>query len=186
MEAKYVLLALARKYKNDWEKIYNALQAKEDINDLDFLEIDNEQAITILDEEYPSVLKSMFKPPFVIYYNGDLSAISETHLVFLLGDNIFDFDTKDIVSIENEKVNVGGKLTLWTNDNYKLATALVKNIAITRPCLSDDLLAISNSFTANVNVYVKPTAYPSDNNKLIKDGAFLIDRKEDIYDTTAV
>lgn len=41
--------------------------------------------LTILDEEYPSYLKKMNRPPYVLFYYGDISLIDEEHLKTNLG-----------------------------------------------------------------------------------------------------
>ncbi|QGS51752.1 DNA-processing protein DprA [Spiroplasma tabanidicola] len=75
-----ILLYFSLKYNGNWDKIYNALEKKEKILhsqleetcqkiDCDFL--------TILSPLYPNFLKSAHKPPFVIFYKGNIELLSK-------------------------------------------------------------------------------------------------------------
>ena len=80
MNSREILLSLAIKYKGDWNAIYNAIETgkQKGYEDLEiFKEAVNSKFITILDEEYPESLKNMPKPPFVLFYHGDISLISD-------------------------------------------------------------------------------------------------------------
>lgn len=69
LSAREVLLYLTLKYGNDWDKIYKALRNKEDINYEEAIRVCDEcpnEYITILDKEYPEILKRTYKPPFVL------------------------------------------------------------------------------------------------------------------------
>ena len=80
MESRENLLYLALKYKGDWNAIY------EDVSN--HIEIDEEEAkklnstltsnyITIIDEAYPESLRDAYKPPFVLFYYGDISLLDD-------------------------------------------------------------------------------------------------------------
>ena len=69
LNARDILLYLTLKHTNNWDKIYKALQTKEDIDYEDAERVCDEycgEFITILDEEYPDILKRTYKPPFVL------------------------------------------------------------------------------------------------------------------------
>ncbi len=78
-----ILIHFAIKYKGDWDAIYKALEDKEKVTlkQLHYLEgLINKQllkAITILDLDYPKQLKKAYKPPFVIFYEGDKKLLQE-------------------------------------------------------------------------------------------------------------
>ena len=80
MKPRENLLYLALKYKGDWDLIYKHLS-----NHLEFDEKEAEKVIkdvnsnylTILDEDYPAILKETYKPPFVLFYHGDLSLLDD-------------------------------------------------------------------------------------------------------------
>ena len=69
LSARDILLYLTLKYGNDWDKIYASIQNREDIDYEDAEKVLDEypgECITILDEEYPAILKQCYKPPFVL------------------------------------------------------------------------------------------------------------------------
>lgn len=76
-ERRYTMLALSLLYQGDWEKIYQGVHFR----DIDAVERGlplipsvKSKYVTILDEEYPAHLRDhCHKPPFVLYYYGDLS-----------------------------------------------------------------------------------------------------------------
>lgn len=69
LDAREILLYLTLKYENNWDKIYEILKSKSDI-DMDEAErvVDEYcgEFVTILDKEYPDLLKHTYKPPFVL------------------------------------------------------------------------------------------------------------------------
>lgn len=77
-----ILVYFALKYQGDWDAIYSAINKKEkvDSNELEKLvsECDCEY-ITLLDSRYPLRLKSIYKPPFVLFYKGDANLLSSDH-----------------------------------------------------------------------------------------------------------
>lgn len=87
-----ILLYFSLKYKGDWDKIYKALEKKEKISISEIQQLDKRikkdkiQFFTILDESYPESFKGVYKPPFVIFYKGNKSLISNKDIYFLTGD----------------------------------------------------------------------------------------------------
>lgn len=80
LDSKKLLLCLSYKYKGDWENIYKAIKIKEYIKEEEVekaVNITKANYITILEEEYPEHLRQCPKPPFVLYYYGDISLISD-------------------------------------------------------------------------------------------------------------
>ncbi len=82
MTQREILLYLSLKYSGNWDEIYNNIKTNQ--NEYDPEEVENYTKkyngnfITILDEGiYPESLKNMTKPPFVLYYIGDISLISD-------------------------------------------------------------------------------------------------------------
>ena len=83
MQAREILISLAIKFGGDWNLIYQSLKLKKDYEDeeevLESYRNLQCQAITIMDEEYPEQLKRVKKPPFVLFYKGDISLIKNTN-----------------------------------------------------------------------------------------------------------
>jgi len=76
-----VVIYFAVKYAGDWAKIYEAMQKRES-----FLEEDVVSAVaslrckvvTIIDDAYPTGLKKIYKPPFALFYYGNLDLAYDT------------------------------------------------------------------------------------------------------------
>ncbi len=82
MEAREVLIYLSTIYKGDWNKIFEAIFTKKPIDEKEIKEVIKNQkskAVTCLDDDYPQQLKPIQKPPFVLFYHGDLSIIKDKH-----------------------------------------------------------------------------------------------------------
>ena len=65
-----ILLFFSIKYEGDFYRIMNALEKKEkvDMNELELLIKKNkDNYVTILDPNYPQMLKHLNNPPFVIF-----------------------------------------------------------------------------------------------------------------------
>ncbi|MCF0117799.1 MAG: DNA-protecting protein DprA [Bacilli bacterium] len=81
------LLYMSIKYNGDWDKIFHAMQEKEKV---DFDQFEKYKAdlkckyITILDEDYPDILKQINKPPFVLFYYGDINLL-KTRKICVVG-----------------------------------------------------------------------------------------------------
>lgn len=70
--AREMLLCIAIKCKGDWNKIYKTLQDKSyDTYDNDelinIIEYYDGEYITIIDDDYPQILKQSYHPPFVLF-----------------------------------------------------------------------------------------------------------------------
>ena len=80
MDSRDYLIALAIKYQGNWKQILKALENKEYPEGIDvskYLSQTKCKVITILDSEYPSYLRSLIHPPFVLFYYGDISLIQD-------------------------------------------------------------------------------------------------------------
>ncbi|MBH8622363.1 DNA-processing protein DprA [Spiroplasma sp. hyd1] len=76
---RWVLLFFALKYEGDWLKIYQALKTKEKIAYEDLIDIETKitcQYVTIIDQDYPKALCNIYRPPFVLFYDGDLTIVN--------------------------------------------------------------------------------------------------------------
>lgn len=76
LNGRQILIALAIKYDGDWDKMYSAISSKEILELEDCykkFEQSTCKATTILDKDYPQILKHIFMPPFVLFYYGDIT-----------------------------------------------------------------------------------------------------------------
>ncbi len=89
MKVTNLLLGIAYYYDGNWDKIYEAVHTnnnplpRSNINDEI---IENLKAFTILEEDkYPCRLKNVDKPPFAIFYKGDISLLKRDHILAVVG-----------------------------------------------------------------------------------------------------
>ena len=77
-----ILVYFAIKYNGDWDQIYAAINRKEkvDVSEMEKI-VDRCECnyITILDSNYPIRLKSIYKPPFVLFYKGDITLLDNAY-----------------------------------------------------------------------------------------------------------
>lgn len=86
IKGRELLICLAIKYDGDWEKMYEAIKNKERLDEDEVsksLEKVNSDVVTILDDNYPKAFKALYKPPFTIFYHGDLELIENNNLLTL-------------------------------------------------------------------------------------------------------
>jgi DNA processing protein len=75
VKGRDIIIYLALKYQGDWNAIYQAIKEKELVDETivrDMLQSLKSSVVTIIDEQYPESLKKIYKPPFVLFYYGDL------------------------------------------------------------------------------------------------------------------
>ena len=72
VKAKELLVAVAAKNKGDWNKTIKFIRAKEKPTGEEIEKFSPlaDQAITILDENYPETWKNSYMPPIVLFYKG--------------------------------------------------------------------------------------------------------------------
>ena len=78
ISAKQILIAHAVYFGGDWDKLINAIRTRQYIPEEDVIKVTNSlkcNAITMLDKEYPEYLRQVYKPPIVLFYEGDISLI---------------------------------------------------------------------------------------------------------------
>lgn len=81
-----ILLFFSWKYEGDWYKIFEAIDKKEKVDYKELARIKEnlkDNYVTIIDKDYPIGLRNVFNPPFVLYYQGDLSLINKKVLAFV-------------------------------------------------------------------------------------------------------
>lgn len=75
-----ILLYLSIKYNGQFDKIYKAIEEKEQLDEKMLEEWKKRMKCsftTIVSEDYPKSLKTIACPPFVLFYYGDLSLVNE-------------------------------------------------------------------------------------------------------------
>ncbi len=136
-EMKKVILHFTLKYKGNWEKVYDAIKAREDVTleqVADLKDKYNENYISIIDDDYPNNFKSIYMPPLTLFHLGNQSLLhDDDNIISLWGDTSYQqFVTAEldknkvyamIYSAEQQAnvetiLDLGYKLILITN-NYK-------------------------------------------------------------------
>lgn len=147
-----IIKYFSNKYNGDFKQIRNAIMEKEKITISDVeesVEALNCNTVTVLETTYPYQFKDLLKPPFVIYYYGDLSLINGNTFE-IYSDTKYDKNIKYIVSriVKNYVVVVIGKS--------------VMEAEIIKECMKNDRPFIyindSNSFYEldnNIQEYIK-------------------------------
>ena len=78
--AREVLLAMSYLYSGDWQKIYEAISLRLMPSDEEIEQAKTHTKcnyITLADPDYPEYIKQIYRPPFVIYYYGDISLLTK-------------------------------------------------------------------------------------------------------------
>lgn len=98
ISAREVLLTLSYSKKGDWDKIYAHIKDKipldENLKNEAFKNT-HSNYVTIVDENYPNCLKQIHKPPFVLYYYGNLSLLKSHCRLTAIGSrepNLYQID----------------------------------------------------------------------------------------------
>jgi DNA processing protein len=85
---RQVLIYFSIKYGGDWEKIKNAIAAKEALEEnqaLGLLKDLDSNTLTMIDSNYPIGLKESYRPPFVLFYQGNISLLESPHKLGVIG-----------------------------------------------------------------------------------------------------
>lgn len=77
MTGKEKLIYLSIQYNGDYQKIVDHIIKRLDVDENATLPKLTCKALTILDEEYPEVIKHHVHPPIVLFYYGDISLIKD-------------------------------------------------------------------------------------------------------------
>lgn len=116
-----ILIYFSIKYKGDFQKIFSALKNHEEINDEDLTNLKNKidsreiEAITLLDDEYPNEFKRLFKPPFVLFYKGNIKLLKNEFKINLTGDK----NNRDVEAYLNQSLPEVFKRYTWVTNLYK-------------------------------------------------------------------
>ncbi len=93
-EMKKVILHFALKYKGNWEKVYDAIKAKEDVTIEQVTSLKdkyNDNLMTIIDEDYPNNFKSIYMPPLTIFFLGNKELMhNDDNIVSLWGETTYE------------------------------------------------------------------------------------------------
>lgn len=170
---RLVIIYFSIKYKGYFHDIYKAIESKEyiPIEELEKIKKaidDNElQAITIIDDEYPESLKTLFNPPFVLYYKGNKDLLKKESLI-LTGDfsneqiNKFINDAQEEISksytlISNYSKGLDEQIVNWFIEKRKNIILISPN-GLDNPYFANDIF---KNKKINSNNYLIISEYPN-------------------------
>ena len=116
------LIGLVVKYKGDWNKIVKAVKDREalDMDEYDRLlwgysAAERSNILTLLNDKYPSCLRNIYKPPFVLFYKGDINLLSDRYVrVTVLTDN--NAPAELLAKAVKDITDLPGRVVVVTND----------------------------------------------------------------------
>ena len=113
-----ILTYLAIIHEGNWDEIYKTIREKKVVLDEEIVQKEVKKlkckSVTIMDGEYPEYLKEVCKPPFVLFYYGDISLLKDRdkHISVIGARECSEYGvnaTKKIVKdLANEYVIVSG------------------------------------------------------------------------------
>ena len=91
------LIRLAIKYSGDYFKIEKAIKNNEAISK----NIPLQQAITVIDNDYPKSLLMLKKPPFVLFYKGNKELLKNERVAVIGSRKISEYGCKATIEVVN-------------------------------------------------------------------------------------
>lgn len=184
MKARNIIYTLMET-SNSWEEVFEKIKSREHFFEKEM--IPPQEFICLLDETYIGNLKHIRKPPFG-YLKLVSSEISDCSKVLLLGKNSLNIENYltvekgTLFEVKHTQKKPIAK-EMQKGDAYKIALTLCDKVALCETEKSDEKkckMIISYALMEGKDIFAKPTTGKSFNNSLIKQGAFLIDEKEDL------
>lgn len=83
-----ILLYFSVKYEGNWEKIKDALARKEIVSEEEGKQVVNQikcNTLTFIDSDYPNCIKQAYRPPFVLYYEGNIDLLNSRKKLGVIG-----------------------------------------------------------------------------------------------------
>ena len=134
------LIFLAIKHQGNWDEIYRAVKERECPPEEEVEAMVASltcKVVTILDPEYPQRLRNFYKAPFVLFYEGDLSLISDMDncVAYVGSRNATPYGNKMATEIcsklaENGKTIIGGLARGIGTSALKAALPYGKAVAV--------------------------------------------------------
>ena len=85
ISARNILIFLNKKNSGDWNKMYHDIQNRENYPDDNVDITQYHHVTTLVDPDYPTKLKQSFKPPFCLFWEGDLSLLNKDNIMVICG-----------------------------------------------------------------------------------------------------
>ncbi len=135
--AAETILALNNHYAGDWSKVCEAIAQHEDVNE-DWLSSSKSSFITILDADYPILLKESTHPPLVVYYKGDIKLLSSESFARMAVYCKRDPEEKLLLAFKRDVQELPQKVIIVTSDariaEYALTGPNQHKVIFVKPC----------------------------------------------------
>lgn len=197
-----ILLYLALKFKGDWEKIFSFLERKENIitSEFNYL-VDNFQGkyITIIDDNYPNILKEVNRPPFVIFYKGSLDILENNKSLWIMSS--YKIESEVIAKIK-KSLRINNVIPILgygiENENeilmkmIDIPSIIVKDFGIDNYTIFNDNKKINFKNSVLISEYPSHTKIKNDSIRFSKrlkiifsNGVFLLNslKEKDLFTT---
>lgn len=156
------MISSAIRNKGEWQKILADIQAK-NVEEKPFTT--NQNCLTLVDQDYPTSLKQGYRPPFVLFYEGDLSLFKAAHKIAIMGSRDSNPKLLDKLIDSNDTGSVyvlGGTTQL---DKYIVDMPNARKVIIVSPYaidkmdkeLKDQVLSNGGLIITNIPNGVEPT-----------------------------
>lgn len=113
MNQRDYLIRAAITYQGDWSKISEALSKQIPLEEIPI----EEPCLTIFDEQYPMELRQLRFPPWVIFYEGNLSLLNNRKIT-IVGSRLMSNYAKNVT------MHIAGVLA----EKYTLVSGLAKGV----------------------------------------------------------
>ena len=122
LKGRDIIVYLAIKYQGDWNKIYDAIKRKELVDEPSVHETlakQNSKILTIIDEEYPERLKKIYKPPFVLFYYGNLDKLEYRKTLGTYAEKLTEYSLSTSLNIHTQ-INSSATIIRINNEGSPL------------------------------------------------------------------
>ena len=87
LKHREIILYFVLKHQGNWERIYQALEEKDKFDEKEYKKLISNQPpfISILDDDYPDSLKRIYRPPFGLFYYGNLDLLKSKYILTSIG-----------------------------------------------------------------------------------------------------
>lgn len=86
LTARDMIVALNKKNHGDWNKVFDDIKNHIPVDEwLNLVDEQLGETITMIDEGYPEYVKKTNRPPFVLYYEGDLGLLGTDKVRIAIG-----------------------------------------------------------------------------------------------------
>jgi hypothetical protein len=140
--------------------------------------------VCLIDPDYPVSMKNLYHPPlgFIVEPAEAWKELSEGEkaVVFVGGEDCLGIPTEKTARVRDGKALIGGKVSITSHKGKESEIAIAFSKAAVFEGPTPNMKDVDIALRLGLDVLTTPTAEPSEANRLIKEGAILIDRLSDL------